>query len=397
MYKILVIVLITLFLQFKIACAGELYSLPDDPSKGQELFVKKGCVQCHSIRGEGGNIGPDLGRKVFNLSLIQIAGEIWNHCSIMSQKMEELKMPWPTFSGNEMAELIAFLYYLNYFDEPGDASTGKNLFSDKGCIKCHSIGEEGGKVGPPLDQMSQYASPVFIVQSMWNHCKDMVSKMKELGIEVPAFRNHEVVDLFAYIRTAGKSGRRESVYSSPGNPKMGEKLFVSKNCIKCHSVDGKGANIGPNLAKVEFQYSLTQIAGIMWNHLSKMWKKMEDMGISPPTFSGDEMADVIAYIYSIHYSGEPGDPIRGKGIFSSKGCIRCHAVHGEGGKVGPDLGISEWVKSPVTTVQVMWNHAPIMAGRMKENNLPWPRFEGNEMADLFEYLMVESTKPPVSD
>jgi len=29
--------------------------------------------------------------------------------------------------------------------------------------------------------------------------------------------------------------------------------------------------------------------------------------------------------------------------------------------------------------------------------LPWPRFEGNEMADLFEYLMVESTKPPVSD
>src|SRR3972149_8397294 len=95
MYKIFVIVLITLFLQIEIACAGELYSLSDDPSKGQEIFIKKGCIQCHSIRGEGGNIGPDLGRKVFNLSLIQIAGEIWNHCSIMSQKMEELKIQCP--------------------------------------------------------------------------------------------------------------------------------------------------------------------------------------------------------------------------------------------------------------------------------------------------------------
>jgi mono/diheme cytochrome c family protein len=386
MIRIFVIILITSFLRIEIACAGELYSLPDDPSKGQEIFIKKGCIQCHSIRGEGGNIGPDLGRKVFNLSLIQIAGEIWNHCSIMSQKMEELKIPWPKFEGNEMAELIAFLYYLNYFDEPGDAAAGKDIFSDKGCIKCHSIGGEGGKVGPSLDQLSQYASPVFIVQSMWNHCKEMVSRMRERGIEVPAFRNHEVVDLFAYIRTAGKSGKVERVYSSPGNPKNGERLFVSRNCIKCHSVNGEGGSIAPNLAKVEFQYSLTQIAGIMWNHLSKMWEKMEEMKIPPPVFSGDEMADVIAYMYSIHYSGEPGDAARGKELFSSKGCMRCHAVRGEGGDIGPDLGTSEWVKSPVITAQVMWNHAPIMAAKMKETNLPWPKFEGNEMADLFEYL-----------
>ncbi|UCE79881.1 MAG: c-type cytochrome [Nitrospiraceae bacterium] len=28
--------------------------------KGKELFRSKGCIRCHSFKGEGGNIGPDL-------------------------------------------------------------------------------------------------------------------------------------------------------------------------------------------------------------------------------------------------------------------------------------------------------------------------------------------------
>lgn len=33
--------------------------LPEDPTKGSRLFVNKGCVRCHSLKGEGGNVGPD--------------------------------------------------------------------------------------------------------------------------------------------------------------------------------------------------------------------------------------------------------------------------------------------------------------------------------------------------
>jgi cytochrome c2 len=28
--------------------------------KGEELFTTKGCIRCHSFKGKGGNIGPDL-------------------------------------------------------------------------------------------------------------------------------------------------------------------------------------------------------------------------------------------------------------------------------------------------------------------------------------------------
>ena len=36
--------------------------LPEDPAKGARLFVSKGCVRCHALKGEGGKIGPDFGR-----------------------------------------------------------------------------------------------------------------------------------------------------------------------------------------------------------------------------------------------------------------------------------------------------------------------------------------------
>ncbi len=84
----------------------ENYTLPKDPLKGQELFVNKGCIKCHSIQGVGGKIGPDLGKGGFNRSLIQIAGIMWNHSPKMSEKMRELKIPRPKFEVAEMADLV---------------------------------------------------------------------------------------------------------------------------------------------------------------------------------------------------------------------------------------------------------------------------------------------------
>ncbi|HSB03595.1 MAG TPA: c-type cytochrome, partial [Thermodesulfobacteriota bacterium] len=37
------------------------YLLPGDIKEGWRVFVQKKCGQCHSIWGEGGKGGPDLG------------------------------------------------------------------------------------------------------------------------------------------------------------------------------------------------------------------------------------------------------------------------------------------------------------------------------------------------
>ncbi|MBI1738253.1 MAG: hypothetical protein HYR58_03305, partial [Acidobacteria bacterium] len=42
--------------------------------------------------------------------------------------------------------------------------------------------------------------------------------------------------------------------------------------------------------------------------------------------------------------------------------------------------------SPVDLATAMWNHGPVMLGRMREQQIPWPEFRPGEMVDLMEFL-----------
>ncbi len=83
-----------------------------DPVQGQAVFQAKGCVRCHAVRGAGGRIGPDLGRKAVKGSFFEIAAGMWNHSPAMGEKMQEYHLRRPTFEGSELADLAAFLYFL---------------------------------------------------------------------------------------------------------------------------------------------------------------------------------------------------------------------------------------------------------------------------------------------
>lgn len=364
-----------------VAQSGEVLLLPD-PSQGWRVFTEKGCLQCHAIRGEGGSYGPDLGLKVFALDRYQIAGAMWNHSPTMTGKMRELGIERPSFADDEMGQLVAFLYFLNYFDEPGEPVRGKELFAEKGCATCHAIAGEGGNKGPGLDQLRSFPFPVAIAQSMWNHGPDMVEMMREEQVPVPTFSGREVIDLFAYVRSISAAAR-ERAYTSPGNSLLGKELFAAKGCSRCHRADSQ---LAPDLRRIGAQYSVTQIAGLMWNHALKMWERMEQMGIPPPVFADNEMADIIAYIYSIRFSGRAGDATRGRDLFADKGCAECHKIAAQGhGTVGPDLA-GRWETSPLEVAREMWNHADLMAPQMARRQIPWPRFEGDQMADLIAFL-----------
>src|SRR3972149_1321769 len=110
-----------------------------DPAKGAKVFGNKGCAQCHALGGEGGKVGPDLLRKQFHGTLLQLAGALWNHWPQMAEKMEQKRLSWPQFTQSEMADVISYIYYLRYLDVEGDMAQGKRLIAEKGCLKCHSL------------------------------------------------------------------------------------------------------------------------------------------------------------------------------------------------------------------------------------------------------------------
>ncbi len=359
-------------------------AVPGDPMRGQALFVSKRCVTCHAVRGAGGRIGPDLGRTAVKRSFAEIAAGLWNHSLQMNERMREFLLARPTFRGDELADLAAFLYLLNYFDEPGDPKAGKVLFARKHCIRCHAVGKEGGSTGPRLDDLPRGTPPLRIAQDLWNHGPAMARAIRTMGLDVPKFEGNEIVDLFAYLRS---HGQRQAVreFRGAGDPRNGEKVFKSKGCVRCHAVFGPGGGIGPDLGRAELRGSVTQLAGTMWNHWPAMSAAMESLGLRRPTFADDELADVFAWLFSNRYGGPPPDRARGERVYREKGCAGCHGARGEGG-AGPELRHAVRGEAKERIVQRMWNHAPRMGEMMLAQDVPWPRFEAGELSDLVAFL-----------
>jgi cytochrome c551/c552 len=365
---------------------GQEYQMPDNPLKGRFIFEQKGCITCHSYNSESNTVGPDLGRKKFYGSFLELASIMWNHLPEMLRQMRELNLPFPEFSSTEMVDLTAYLYFLRYLGEPGNLYRGKILVEEKGCLTCHAVGKKGEDLAPAFDKLSKYVSPLYLAQSLWNHGPEMDESLQNMGLERPRFEKGEIVDLSAYIRAASRGTKRDKVYMYPGNPQKGKIVFKEKSCLECHRVNEQGRDIGPDLGELELGYSITEIAGLMWNHGSIMGDIMKEQNLKWPKFNGKEMADLIAYLYFLKFEDQPGDPKVGKMVFSKKGCVACHGDSGRGSESAPDLSKSTALSSSINMAQIMWNHAPVMEEKILEKVLSWPEFSGREMSDLYAYL-----------
>lgn len=349
------------------------YLLPGNIKEGWKVFTTKKCGSCHAIWGEGGKGGPDLGTLPESyISPSQLAALMWNHGPDMWGRMASKKIPLQKIEKKEMADLFAFLYFIRYMDEPGDPKKGKILIETKACIKCHTV-KEGTK--GDLSRWGIYVNPILWAQMMWNHTPQMEEEMRKKGLSWVEFKGNEMVDLIAYIRSLNP--KAEKIHLSPGDPPLGEKSFTQKGCIQCHALGGK-----LDLSKKkDFPMTLAQLAGMMWNHSHEMWKGMEAKGIDRPLLSPQEMADLIAHLFSTRYFDEPGDPAQGKAVFTKKQCNLCHTK----GKT-PDLTFLKGQISPILMSQMMWNHGPEMLEKMRKAKISWQKIDRKEMVDLMEYL-----------
>ena len=355
---------------------------------GGQIFAEKGCGKCHAVRGFGGGVGPDLGRIETGKSFFELGAALWNHLPRMGARMREAGIERPTVTPTEMSNLIAFLFTLQYYDELGDPKVGEALYATKACVQCHEVGGRGGRIGPGLDFLKRANSPVLVAAAMWNHGPEMAEAMKAKGIPRPTFQAKEMLDLIAYIVSAAKDGGGDTAQVVPGTPERGEMLFTEKRCSVCHLVAGKGGTVGPALGRHSHHVSLTQFTALMWNHGPNMWAKMKERGIQVPRLTGQEMADLVAYLYVSHYFDQTASANRGQQLVQSKGCLICHSVRGKGGKVGADFATSKFVASPTGLIAGMWNHSRYMEAQAQKQEVAWPVLNGQELADISGYLMT---------
>jgi cytochrome c551/c552 len=183
----------------------EAFSL-GDAARGEKLIGNKGCKNCHSIRGVGGNIGPDFVNLDLNCSVTEIAGRMWNHGPKMWAAMQEKGMAVPTFEKGELADVIAYIYGLKLENVGGDASKGRQVADNKQCLTCHSlqatpVGEKGTDIAPNLATGAGRRTPLEMVTTMWNHAPRMREKIGEKKLQWPKFVDDEMADLYAYLHS----------------------------------------------------------------------------------------------------------------------------------------------------------------------------------------------------
>ncbi len=81
-----------------------------DLYKGQVTLLRKGCLKCHPLRREGGQMEPDLAAPRSDYeSAAAWAATMWAHAPRMAGVAGRLNVPYPRFSGDEMGNLVAFL------------------------------------------------------------------------------------------------------------------------------------------------------------------------------------------------------------------------------------------------------------------------------------------------
>jgi mono/diheme cytochrome c family protein len=176
-----------------------------------------------------------------------------------------------------------------------------------------------------------------------------------------------------------------------GNPARGAELFYGdKQCGICHSVNGAGGRIAPDLTGTQPQVpAMGWLVAAVWNHGPGMWRQIHKSGQPFPQLDPQDMADLLAFLYQTSSIDRPGNASAGQKVFKDKGCSQCHSI-GEGGNKGPDLSVVAQGGDADAWSRAMLNHAASMVGPITSSLGAWPQFSGTEMNDLIAYATTSA-------
>jgi putative heme-binding domain-containing protein len=157
-----------------------------DIAHGATLYAAR-CVTCHGTQGDAIG-GVNLRSGVFRNAVIDRDLERFIRAG------SPAGMPAFTLDPGDMAGIVAYLRNMNAFDaaavKTGDAARGRTLFSGKGaCTGCHRVGATGAIVGPDLSDVGAVRSAGSLQRTLL----DPVSQMMPINRPVRLVRQDGTV------------------------------------------------------------------------------------------------------------------------------------------------------------------------------------------------------------
>lgn len=213
-----------------------------------------------------------------------------------------------------------------------DAKAGEQLFQQKGCTACHTIGK-GDLVGPDLKGVTEQrphdwlqkwiAAPDKVIASKDEYAVNLLHKYHDVQMPSLGLSNSEVDDILAFLgspnaATAAAAPAAQAANAPKGNPEIGKDLFTGVTrfanggppCMACHSVSGIGAlgggQLGPDLTEVVKRYGGASavdafVAGTPTPTMKAVW------GQRPLT--PEDRANVVSFLAQAEVAQRPAEAI----------------------------------------------------------------------------------------
>ena len=250
--------------------------------------------------------------------------------------------------------LVAWFFVytiMGYYSNPGAGLTAKvsvssqasasvkagaDLFSSQGCTACHKVNGQGGDIGPNLSNIGSRG-----LSDQWLTTQIRDPNSHDPSTQMPAFKSltdQQIKNLVDFMQSlegsssAGQSSSQSSqnvqaksvsepdppaeTQSEPNQPSgspqsqitslisQGKSLFKSQGCVGCHTVDGKGGSVGPDLSKIGSKGLSRQ-----WLMVQLKDPKKHNPGTIMPSVSSlsDQNIDaLVTYLESL--KGSSGQP-----------------------------------------------------------------------------------------
>jgi cytochrome c len=129
----------------------------------------------------------------------ELAARLWGHLPAMRLAALQQAVPWPRMTPQDIVDIASYLGVRAGADPYPSFSRGHALLVSSGCLRCHALAGEGGRVGPDLSRYENYENPSAWAAAMWNHGPKMLDRANQMGVPFPVLNRQEMVDLLGFL------------------------------------------------------------------------------------------------------------------------------------------------------------------------------------------------------
>jgi mono/diheme cytochrome c family protein len=397
--------------------------------RGKQLTIQYGCLGCHTYRGRGGTLGPDIsyvGDKTvhdFDFSHVHVKGKktvsLWllEHFKHPAEVSPGTLMPDNRFTDRQAQDLTAYMLSLHRKTMPSDytpvpkrtdptPASGHQLFA-MFCASCHGTDGGGSTVREADMARAEDAPPELMVPSLNNPdtlaviSDDYLRYIIEQGREGTNMidwaaggqgnlHGDEIDRLVAYIRSwQTPAPDLAAISATLGDARLGSTLYQAK-CASCHGRQGQGG-IGtrldsPGMLAVASDAFLTRtLVHGRANTAMPGW----------PQLGPQRLSDLLAFLRSWHTPRSTADrslalmenadrtdvSARIGGILYRANCVTCHGADGAG-DLAPSIATEEFL----SLVDDRYLYHTLLRGRSGTGMPAWRHLTDQDMASIVLFM-----------